>query len=185
MTTFWCPSDILITSWLFTARWSTWPGIHLVPCVAELVGFCILIYAYRCLPDPKCLFCPPGLSLCLSVDHFCIVPVDDMIIFHGLADLWVTLLSLALEAQVCVPAVKESTSFLCSLILRPNFLWQTRWIKRHFASGRHRYAWIGTQDPTNSATHGTRWFPGHALHRAVNSQQDMIKMSDGHRNVIR
>jgi len=84
MTTFWCPSDILITSWLFTARWSTWPGIHLVPCVAELVGFCILIYAYRCLPDPKCLFCPPGLSLCLSVDHFCIVPVDDMIIFHGL-----------------------------------------------------------------------------------------------------
>ena len=31
------------------------------------------------------------------------------------------LLSLALEARVCVPAVKEST-FLCSLILRPNFL---------------------------------------------------------------
>ena len=29
--TFWCPSDILITSWLFTARWSTWPGNHLVP----------------------------------------------------------------------------------------------------------------------------------------------------------
>jgi len=33
--TFRCPSDILITSWLFTARWSTWPGNHLVPCVAE------------------------------------------------------------------------------------------------------------------------------------------------------
>jgi len=39
-----------------------------------------------------------------------------------MADLWVTLLSLALEARVCVPAVKESTSFLCSLILRLNFL---------------------------------------------------------------
>jgi len=30
MTTFRCPSDILITScWLFTARWSTWPENHL------------------------------------------------------------------------------------------------------------------------------------------------------------
>jgi len=56
-----------------------------------------------------------------------------------MADLWVTLLSLALEARVCVPAVKESTSFL--------------------------------------------WFPGHVLHRAVNSR-DVIKMSDGHRNVV-
>jgi len=37
MTTFRCPSDILITSWLFTAWWNTWPGNHLVPCVAELV----------------------------------------------------------------------------------------------------------------------------------------------------
>ena len=27
MTTLRCPSDILITSLLFTARWSTWPGI--------------------------------------------------------------------------------------------------------------------------------------------------------------
>jgi len=31
MTTFRCQSDILIMSWLFTARWSTWPGSHLVP----------------------------------------------------------------------------------------------------------------------------------------------------------
>ena len=52
MTTFRCPSDILITSRLFTARWSTWPGNHLVPCVAELVGSCIPIHARRCLPDP-------------------------------------------------------------------------------------------------------------------------------------
>ena len=83
MTTFRCLSDILITSWLFTARWSTWPGNHLVPCVAELVGACIpiRINAHQCLPDPKCLFYPSGLSLCLSVDHFCLVPVDDMVLF--------------------------------------------------------------------------------------------------------
>ena len=42
MTTFWCPSDVLITSWLFTAWWSTWPGNHLV---VELVGSCIPIHA--------------------------------------------------------------------------------------------------------------------------------------------
>ena len=84
MTTFRCPSDILITSWLFTARWSTWSGNHLVPCVAELVRSCIPIHAHRCLPDQKCLFYPSGLSLCLSVDHFCLVPVDDMVLFHGM-----------------------------------------------------------------------------------------------------
>ena len=32
---------------------------------------------------------------------------------------------------------------------------------------RHRCAWIGMQDLTNSATHGTKWFSGHVLHRAV------------------
>ena len=65
MTTFRCPSDILITSWLFTARWSMWPGNHLVPCVAELVGSCIPIHARRCLPDPKCLFYPSvAVPLC-------------------------------------------------------------------------------------------------------------------------
>jgi len=86
MTTFRCPTDILITSRLFTARWSTWPGNHLVPCVAELVGSCIPIRAHRCLPDPNCVFYPSqsGLSLCLSVDHFCLVPFDDMVLFHGM-----------------------------------------------------------------------------------------------------
>ena len=39
-----------------------------------------------------------------------------------MADLWVMLLSLAQEARLCVPAVKESTSFQCSFILRPIFL---------------------------------------------------------------
>ena len=56
----------------------------LVPCVAEMVGSCIPIHAYRHLPNPKCLFYPSGLSLCLSVDHFCLVPVDDMVLFHGM-----------------------------------------------------------------------------------------------------
>jgi len=112
MTTFRCLSDILITSRLFTARWSTWPGNQLVPCVAELVGSRIPIHAHRCLPDPKCLFYPSGLLLCLSVDHFCLVPVDDMVLFHGMVcDGWLvsyTALSLALEARVYVPGVKES-----------------------------------------------------------------------------
>jgi len=54
---------------------------------------------------------------------------------------------------------------------------------RHFGSGRHRRGWIGMQDPTNSATHGTRWFPGHMLYWAVNNQ-DVIKMSDRHRKVV-
>ena len=87
MTTFLSLSDILMMYWLFTARWSTWPGNHLVPCVAELVGSCIPIHAHQCLPDPKCLFYQSGLSLCLSVDHFCIVPVDDMVLFHGMVSL--------------------------------------------------------------------------------------------------
>ena len=73
-----------MTSWLFTARWSTWPGNHLVPCVAELVGSCIPIHAHWCLPDPKCLFYPSGLLLCLSVDHFCLVPVDDIVLYHSM-----------------------------------------------------------------------------------------------------
>ena len=119
-----------------------WPGNHLVPCVAEfnqsikktfnvsrttnvivrstvMVGSCIPIHACRCLPDPKCVFYPSGLLLCFSVDHFCLVPVPDMV--------------LGLDTDV-----HES---------------------------------------------GCRWFPGHVLHRAVNNQ-DVIKMSDGHRNVV-
>ena len=59
----WCPSDILITSWLFTALWSMWPGNDLVPCVAELAASCIPIHAHWCFPDPKCFFYPSGLLL--------------------------------------------------------------------------------------------------------------------------
>ena len=36
------------------------------------------------LPDPKCLFDPSGLSLCLPGDHFRTVPVDDMVLFHSM-----------------------------------------------------------------------------------------------------
>jgi len=82
----------------------------------------------RCLPGPKCLF----LSIWSIAVPLCwpLLPCPSR--WHGsppwrawsvIADLWVTLLSLALEARVCVSAVKESTSFLCSLILRPNFLY--------------------------------------------------------------
>jgi len=67
MTTFRCPSDIFITSWLFTAWWSTWPGNHLVPCVVELVGSCIPIHAHRCLPDPKCLLYIHLVCRCASL----------------------------------------------------------------------------------------------------------------------
>jgi len=84
MSTFQCPSAILITSWLFPSWWSTRPGNHLVPCVAELVASCIPLHAHWCLPDPNCLFYPSGLSLCLCVHHFCLVPVDHMVLFHGM-----------------------------------------------------------------------------------------------------
>ena len=124
MTTFRCPSDILFTScWLFTTRRCTWPRHHLVPCVAELVESCVPIHTCRGISDPKCLFDPSGLSLCLPGEwrplHFRTVPVDDMVLFHsmvsdgGLVN-YATLPSS--EAQVCVPAVKEATSLWCSFI---------------------------------------------------------------------
>ena len=137
MTTFQCPSGIMITSWLFTARWSTWPGNHLVPCVAELVGSCFLIHAHRCLPDPKCLFYPSGLSLCLCASLSTTFALSQLMTWFS-STAWSVMAT-------------EWVAILCY--------------------------------PTNSATHGTRWFPGYVLHQAVNNQ-DMIKMSDGHWNVI-
>jgi len=167
---FQCPSDILITSWLFTARWSTWPGNLLVPCVAELVGSCIPIHAHRCLPDPKWLFYPRGLSLCLSVDHFCHVPVDDMVLLHDMVcDRWLV----SYTALHC-----PGGSGLCTSCERVHIF-----LVFLDPQTKLQCAWIGKQDPTNLATHGTRWFPGHLLHQAVNNQ-DVIKMSDRHRNVV-
>ena len=86
MTTLRCPSDILFTScWLFTKRRCTWPRNHLVPCVAKLVGSCIPIHACRGLPNPKCLFDPSGFRCAsLAGDHFCTVPVDDVVLFHSM-----------------------------------------------------------------------------------------------------
>ena len=37
---------ILLTLQLDTAWWSMWRGNHLVPCVTELLGSCVLIHAY-------------------------------------------------------------------------------------------------------------------------------------------
>ena len=95
MTTFRCPSDILITSWLFTARWSTWPGNHLVQCVTELVGWCTSVSSWSKVP-----LYPSGLSQCLSVDHFALsqsITWFSSTAWSVMADLWVTLLSLALR----------------------------------------------------------------------------------------
>jgi len=126
MTMFQRPSDILFTScWLFTTRRCTWPRNHLVPCVAELVGSCIPIHACRVFLIQcaslihlvcRCASLATTSALSQSMTWFCSTACSVM------ADLWVILLSLAPEAQVCVPAVKESTSFRCSFILRPSFL---------------------------------------------------------------
>jgi len=110
MTMFRCPSDILIMSpRLFTARWSMWHRNHLVPCVAELVGSYILIHANWCLPGPKCHFYLSALSLCLSVDCLCLVPVDDMVLFHDMVcDGWLVSYTALPRPGGCVPVVKES-----------------------------------------------------------------------------
>jgi len=132
LTTFWCQSDILITSfWLFTAPWSTWPGKHLVPRVAELVGSCILIHAHQCLPDPKCLFYPSDLSLCLSVDQFCLVPVDDMVLFHGMVcDGW-------LVSYTALPC--PGGSGLCTSCKRVHFFLLTSCLSLQYMSWSSSY----------------------------------------------
>jgi len=187
--------------------------------VAELVGSCIPIHVHRCLPDPNCLFYSSGLSLCLSVDHFCLVPVDDMVLFQSIVcDGWLVsytnlpcsggsglctscerfhfflvLLDPQTKFPACLPNIWagavlargtiDQFSLLPILVLSWTTIFgSVRWGR--LAVAMTWYAWIGTQDPTNSATHGTRWFPGHMLHRAVNSPQDVIKMSNGHRNVV-
>jgi len=186
MTTFRCPLDILITSWLFTARWSMWPGNHLVPCVAQLVGW---------REDRIDLSCALQelLQLIRWRDRQEVRSEDQGTqqrsgLFHS----WYTDPSLRGKGEQCNSQVSHHRpwrgreprhSLWHGKSGRQRAQRHTRWIKRHFGSGRHRCAWIGMQDRTNSATHGTRWFPGHVLHRAVNNQ-DVIKMSDGNRNVV-
>jgi len=79
--TYWQRFDLRwISCWPITTQRSTWPGNHLVPCVAELVGSCVAIHTYWGFPDPKCLFDPSDLSLCLPIDHFCFVTINDMVL---------------------------------------------------------------------------------------------------------
>jgi len=153
MITFWCPLDILITSWLFTAWWSTWPGNHLVQCVAELVGSCISIHARRCLTDPKCLFYPSGLSLCLSVDHFCLVPVDDMVLFHDIV----------CDGLHCTALPCPGGSGLCTSCEKVHFflVFLDPQTELPACLSNIRAGAVLAKDTTS-------WFPGHVLHRAVN-----------------
>jgi len=82
MTTFRCPSDILITSWLFTARWSTWPENHLVPCWVSRIlhpDSCTSVSSWSKVPllsiwSVAVPLCRPLLP----------VPVDDMVLFHSM-----------------------------------------------------------------------------------------------------
>ena len=86
MSTFRCPSDILITSWLFTARWSTYVTWKSPGPMCGWVGR--ILHPDSCTwfmnHDPNCLFYPSDLSLCLSVNHFSIAPIDNMVLFHGM-----------------------------------------------------------------------------------------------------
>jgi len=91
-----------VSCWLFTTRWSTWPGNHLVPCpcVSELVRSCIPIHAHRCLPDLKFLFYPSGLSLCLSVDHFWLYQLNESIQHYYLQEFCVVTLLLKVKVNI-------------------------------------------------------------------------------------
>ena len=131
MTAFRCPSDILFTScWLFTMHWSRWPRNHLVPCVAELVGFMpvrVFLIQSASLIHLVCRCASQATTSALSQSTTWFSSTA----WSVMTDLWVIL---ALEARDCVPAVKG--------------------------------------------------FLGHLLRRVVNSQQDVNKMSEGHRNVV-
>ena len=156
MTTFQCPSDILFTTVYNAMEHVTqkspgpmcgWVGRILHP------DSCIWMHDPNawCLPDPKCLFDPSGLSLCLPGDHFCTVPVDDMVLFHSMVS------DGGLVSNTTLPTTGGSG--LCAGCEGIHF----------FMVLLHPQA---------------RWFLGHVLHRVVNSQQHVNKMSDGHQNVV-
>jgi len=128
MTTFRCPSDILITSWLYTARYSTWPGNHLVPCVAELVGFWVPIHTHRCLPDPKCLLGSLIHLVCRCASLSTTFALSQSMTWFSstawsvMANLWVILFWLALEARVSVPSVKYERVHFFLVFLDPHLV---------------------------------------------------------------
>ena len=187
MTTFRCPSDILIMSWLFTARWSTWPGKSPGP-MCGWVGrilhpdSCTSVSSWSNVPllsiwSVAVPFCQPLLP-CPSRWHGSLPR-------HGLWWLTCELHCSPLPRRLgsvyqlwkspllcCVPWSSDRTS--CLSLQRMSWSSSCKAHDRSIRSSLH---------PTNWATHGTRWFPGHMLHRAVNNQ-DVIKMSNGHRNVV-
>jgi len=70
---------LTVYSWMEHVTWKSlgpmcgWVGRILHP------NSCISVSSWS-----KCLFYTSGLSLCLSVDHFCLVSVYDMVLFHGM-----------------------------------------------------------------------------------------------------
>jgi len=126
LTTFWWPSDILFTSCrLFTTRLSMWPGNHLAPCVAELVGSCFPIDAYRGLSKVPLLsiwsvavpLCRP-LSPCPSRWHG---SRPQHSLWWLTCELWYTALPCSGRSGLCT-SCERVHFFLCSFILGPNFL---------------------------------------------------------------
>jgi len=128
--------------------------------VAELAGSRVPIHACRGLPDPKCLFDPSGLSLCLPGDQFITVPVDDVVLFHVID--WESAEVVAREAQRQTRRIKGA-------------LWTRKTptcMNRDAGSYQLSHTWdqviSGSRAPSRCR---------------LNSQRDVNKMSDRHRNV--
>ena len=179
ITTFRCPSDLLITSGLFTARWSTWPGNHLVPCVAELVGSEGQGQGWR--EDRIDLSCPLQelLQLICWRDRHEVRSEDQGTqersgLFHS----WYTDPNLQGKGEQCNSQVSHHIP--CRGRVPCHRLGQgksgrqrgTATDQMDKRSGRHRCAWIGMQDPTNSATHGTRISRSRAPSSCEQSRRD-------------
>ena len=156
------------------------------------------------LIDPQCLFDPSGLSLCL--------PGDDMVLFHsmvsdgGLASyttlpssgglglcagcegshLFSVLLHLQAYLPACFPNVRTGAVLARDPVDQLGFLLifdLVLWMNQDIPSCTVRTVSCGDTMGLQYSP-GTRWFLGHVLCCVVNSQQDVNKMSDGHRNVI-
>ena len=101
-----------------------------------------------------------GLSLCLSVDHFCLLPVDDMVLFHGMVcDGW-------LVSYTALPC--SVSSGLCTSCERVHFFLELLDPQTKLRAYVHNIRARAVR---------ARYTTDHVLHWAVHSQQDMIKMS--------